>query len=457
MSNEPVNLADRRELFVDAHLIERFRGAARLKQQEPRREEVAINFDRPWEGNISLQVAVINTGDGYRMYYRGQHMEGGPGNTPTEAVVCLAESDDGLQWRRVDVGLIEHHGSTDNNIVWKGEGSSAFTPMLDTNPDARPEAKYKAIATTRDERGRRLAVFQSPDGLRWEKMRDAPILTHESVSPRAFDSPNVAFWDAEREEYRIYFRDWVDNRVREIKTATSQDFLHWSEPEWIEWNPEAPLEHLYTNAVQPYPRAPHLLVGFPARYHPDRGEMVEPLLMTSRDGRTFRRWENALIRPGRNADRWYNRSNYVETGFLLTPSPLPGEQTELSILTCEGYYRGEDTRLRRYSYRLDGFVSLHAGAEGGEVLTKPVTFTGDALRLNYSTAVAGHVRVELQHPDGTPIAGCTLDDMPPIYGDALDQPFTWHDHADLSHLAGRPVRLRFELKDADLFAMCFGE
>lgn len=450
-----MNIGTRRELFVDEHLIDHFKKAARLKLHHPRREEVAITFNRPWEGNISLHAAIIAAGNGYRMYYRGRHMEGGPGNTPTDAVVCLAESDDGLEWRRVNVGLIEHKGSTDNNIVWKGEGSSAFTPMLDANPDARPEAKYKAIAKTKDERGRRLAVFQSPDGLRWEKMRDVPILTHENVSPRAFDSQNVAFWDAEREEYRIYFRDWVDNRVRGIKTATSQNFLDWTEPEWIEWNPEAPLVHLYTNAVQPYPRAPHLLVGFPTRYHPDRGEMVEPLLMTSRDGRTFRRWENALIRPGRNADRWFNRSNYVETGFLLTPSPLPGEERELSILTNEGYYRGEDTRLRRYSYRLDGFVSLHASAEGGEVITKPFIFEGARLCLNYSTAVAGHVRVEIQDTDCNPIEGFTLDDMPPVYGDALDQVFSWNGRADISKLAGQPIRLRFELKDADVFAFQF--
>lgn len=453
--NHVKTIGSRRELFLDDWLIDEMKNAS-LKLHRPRREEVIIEFDKPWEGNVSLYGTIIKTEDGYRMYYRGHHKEGGPGGWPTSPVVCLAHSPDGLAWERADVGLIEFNGSKDNNIVWAGEGSGAFVPMLDGNPKASPEAKYKAVAKTKDDRGRRLSVLQSPDGLSWEKMREEPILTHDSVSSRAFDSQNVAFWDAEREEYRVYFRDWVEGQVRGIKTAISEDFLNWSEPQWIEWCPQAPLVHLYTNAVQPYPRAPHLLVGFPARFRPDREDMLEPLLMTSRDGLTFRRWEDALIRPGRNADRWHNRSNYAQTGFMLTPSALPGEEKELSILTNEDYYKGNETRFRRYSWRLDGFVSLHASADGGEVVTKPFIFEGGRLHLNYSTAVAGHIRMEVQDADGHPIEGFTLEDMDPFYGDGLDQEFSWKGKSDLSTLAGRPVRLRFELKDADIYALRFG-
>ncbi len=298
-------------------------------------------------------------------------------------------------------------------------------------------------------------AFQSEDGLSWEKMHEEPILTHKSVSPRAFDSQNLAFYDAERGEYRIYFRDWIDGKIREIKTATSANFLDWSEPEFIDYEPAVERCELYTNAVQPYHRAPHLFVGFPARYMHEREEMLEPLFMTSRDGRTFRRWEEALIRPGRNADKWHNRSNYVWVGMTETADPLPGNDTELSIYTNESYFKGDSSRIRRYTYRLDGFVSLHACAQGGEVVTKPFIFEGERLHLNYSTAVAGHIRLEIQDADGTPIEGFKLKDMEPVYGDGLDQEFTWKGRPDLSGLSDRPVRLRFELKDADVFAMQF--
>jgi hypothetical protein len=457
VENAKYTIANRRQLFVDSTLIERFDGEAQLKLHHPRREEVVMTFDRPWEGNVSLYGTIIKTQDGYRMYYRGWHIEGGPGGESAhDPVVCVAESPNGLEWKRTTVGLFEFNGSKDNNLVWTGEGAGAFVPFLDRNPDARPEARYKAVAKGQGPNGRVLRAFQSHDGLNWEKMQEKPILNHSSVSNKAFDSQNVAFWDAEREEYRVYFRDWVDGKVRGIKTATSDDFLNWTEPEWLKWGPEAPLEHLYTNAVQPYPRAPHLYIGFPARFRPDREDMLEPLLITSRDGQTFHRWEEALIRPGRNADRWFNRSNYIQTGIMITPSPLPGEDKELSILTNEDYYKGDDTRFRRYSWRLDGFASLHAPAEGGDVITKPLSFQGKHLHLNYSTAVDGHIRVEIQDERGHPIKGFSLDDMDPVYGNELDGVVEWNDKSNISELAGQTVRLRFELKDADIFAMHFG-
>jgi hypothetical protein len=455
---DPIDVGDRRELFVDDHLIDSFSGDARLTLHHPRREEIAMTLDRPWEGNVSLYAVIVPVNDGYRLYYRGWHIDGGPGGEPTDPVTCLARSPDGLQWERVDVGRIPFDGSTDNNIVWDGIGSSTFTPFLDGNPEASPDARYKAVAASKPEEGsRQLYAFTSPDGIEWQSA--GPILDQNHISYKAFDSQNVAFWDAVREEYRVYVRDWaLDDTTRRIATATSTDFLEWTNAEFIDLEPENDVpEHLYTNAVQPYPRAPHIMVGFPARFRPDRGDMVEPLFMASRDGHTFRRYRDALIRPGRNADRWGNRSNYVQTGLMLTPSPLPGEEQELSILTNEGYYEGEDTRFRRYSYRLDGFVSLHAPATGGEVVTTPIVFEGQQLHLNVSTAVSGHVRVEVQEADGTPIDGFELHDMDDIYGDELDHPVSWRGADGLSDLAGTPIRLRFELKDADVFAMRFGE
>jgi len=67
------------------------------------------------------------------------------------------------------------------------------------------------------------------------------------------------------------------------------------------------------------------------------------------------------------------------------------------------------------------------------------------------------VRVEIQDAAGTPIPGCTLDDCPEIIGDEIGRIVAWKRGADMARLAGRPVRLRFMMKDADLFAMRFRE
>lgn len=43
-----------------------------------------------------------------------------------------------------------------------------------------------------------------------------------------------------------------------------------------------------------------------------------------------------------------------------------------------------------------------------------------------------------------------------MYGDKIDQPVTWTGGRSLSALAGTPVRLRFVMRDADLYAIEFG-
>ena len=102
-----------------------------------------------------------------------------------------------------------------------------------------------------------------------------------------------------------------------------------------------------------------------------------------------------------------------------------------------------------------GFVSLQASYAGGEFTTKSLMFSGQRLALNYSTSAAGSLRVEIQDAAGTPVRGFTLDDCAEIFGDEIERVVTWTDGNDVSKLAGRPIRLRFALKDADLFALQF--
>jgi len=471
---EPLQLGSRLELMVDGHLIERLSGAAQLRLQQPIPREIVLVHDAPWEGSACNYHTVFQDGDTYRMYYRGLQYDvgGGKASHPNPMTTCLAESKDGIQWTRPELGLHEFQGSKKNNIVWLGEFSHNFCPFKDSNPACPPEARYKAVASA-DRQGARLFAFQSPDGLRWSQMNGGqPILTQG-----AFDSQNLAFWDGERGEYRAYFRDFRDG-VRDIKTATSKDFIQWTEPVWLTY-PGAPKEHLYTNQIKPYPRAPHVFIGFPTRYI-DRGwspamealpelehrqlrakanrrygtALTEGLLMTSRDGLTFHRWHEAFLRPGlRLKDNWKYGDNYIAWHVVETKSHLPNSPNELSLYATEGYWTG--TRLRRYTLRMDGFASVSAPMAGGELLTKPLVFAGKGLVLNLSTSAAGTVRVELQDAAGKPIAGRALDDCPDIFGDSLEHVVTWKAGSDLGALAGTPVRLRFTLRDADIYALRF--
>ena len=440
----PGNIGERLQLFVDSQLIDRLEGAAKLRLHKPVRRETVIVHDKPWEGNTCAHHTVFKDGDDYRMYYRASDHKGD--KPPHPPFICYAESRDGVHWIRPNLGLIEFNGSKENNIMMTGERAYNFTPFKDTNPDATEEATYKAIGGTGDIG---LYGFQSSDGIHWSPIHDEPILTD-----LAFDSQNLVFWDTIRSEYRAYIRA-KRRGVRDIKTTISENFLEWEEPSWLRY-PGAPKEHLYTNQIQPYPRAPHIFIGFPSRYLPDRGSLVEGLLMSSRDGKNFHRWQEAIIRPGLNPDRWHNRSNYIGLGLVETQSDLPGAGKEFSLYSSERYSRGPGVVLRRYTYRIDGFVSLHAPMAGGNVLTKPFTFSGSHLLLNLSTSAAGTVRVAVLSAAGEPIAGFQAEDCQEIYGDEIERVVKWTDGKDMEVLSGQPIRLIFELKDADLYAFRFG-
>ncbi|MCA9069259.1 MAG: hypothetical protein KDA84_10070, partial [Planctomycetaceae bacterium] len=127
----------------------------------------------------------------------------------------------------------------------------------------------------------------------------------------------------------------------------------------------------------------------------------------------------------------------------------------LSLYASEGSWHGKGNAIRRYTLRMDGFVSVNAPLKGGEVVTKPLKFDGSRLEINFSTSAAGTLRVEIQAPSGKPIDGFALGDCAELFGDSIDRPVTWKNNPDLSLLAGKPVRLRFELRDADLYAFQF--
>lgn len=497
---EPTDIGSRREMFVDDSLVERLVGRAELRLHHPTPRNVALVTGEPWEGNGTNYVTVFRDGAVYRMYYRGSHYSylGGKDRPSTRDLYCYAESADGIHWTKPNLGLFAWDDSKQNNIVWDGVGAHAFVPFRDTNPQRASEATYKALGVGGGgEHG--LYAFQSTDGIHWSLMQPDPVITKG-----AFDSQNLAFWDAERGEYREYHRDFREGR--DIRTSTSPDFLHWTEPEFLSYEanvdpgrhtgqpadvkdsvgekyPFGRVSQLYTNQIAPYYRAPHLLLGFPTRYI-DRGwtesakalprygyrqirakaspregtAVTDGMFITSRDRTHFSVWPESFLRPGlRRRDSWFYGDTYQNWGLIETQSALPDAPPELSIYATERTLQETGAVIRRYTLRIDGFVSLHAPLVGGELITQPVRFTGDQLVLNVSTSAAGSVRVEIQDLSGKPLPGFALADCHEVYGDDLERAIAWKGNPDLGALAGQPVRLRFEVKDADLYSYRFRE
>jgi hypothetical protein len=89
------------------------------------------------------------------------------------------------------------------------------------------------------------------------------------------------------------------------------------------------------------------------------------------------------------------------------------------------------------------------------VLTKPFLFDGRVVKINARTSAAGSVRVEILDENNHVLPGFAFGDMDAWFGDGLDMPVTWAQGSDLSHLGRRPIRLRFSLKDADVYGIQF--
>lgn len=483
VGDEPTTIGSRLELFTDDTLISELKGEVRLELQKPTRQEVALQTDVPWEGNACHFRSVFRDDSLYRMYYGSyQYTTGGAASEALEthpAYVCYAESDDGIHWQRPNLGIVDFNGSKDNNIVIAADmfpeiplDPAHVAVFRDANPDCPPESRYKIMMLGTKPRG--IYVLKSSDAIHFSLASTTPILTKG-----AFDSQNLAFWDPIRNEYREYHRGYRE-RIRGIMTSTSSDFVHWTEPTWVEYG-DAPSAHLYTNQIQPYFRAPHIFVGFPMRYS-DRGwsdsmfalpglqerlarashskrygtAVTDGLFMSSRDGVNFKRFSEAFLRPGpRKKDSWVYGDNSVAWGIVPTTSSLADAPDEISLYATEGYWTETSLNVRRYTLRQDGFVSVNASYSGGELLTRPIVFDGGNLVLNFETSGAGSVRVEMQDADGAPIAGYTLDDCPPQFGDDIAHTIRWKNGGDVRSLAGRPVRLRFVLQDADLYSYRF--
>ena len=446
---KPIRINSRRELFVDRELVDSMKHVEfRLHAPQPlplAKSPLPISY-----------TTVIKDGDRYRAYYRdylpgysGSLKSGNPGE-----ITCYAESDNGHEWTFPDLDVVDVKSRRGRNVVLhEPPFCHNFTPFLDTRPGVAADQKYKGLAGLHGTGGQ--FAFVSADGIHWRKLNDKPVITYKPAikGDFGFDSQNIAFWSEAEGKYVAYFRTYHTKHglLRTINRTTSTDFIHWSKS--VPMQPNLPGEHLYTSQIQPYFRAPHIYIALPTRfaYNQLKGKKVKGnigstdiLFMASRAGSNHfdRLFKKALIRPGLDKNAWNNRANYTALNVV------PTGPAELSI-----YHKNK----HRYVLRTDGFVSVHAGYKTGELLTRPLIFKGSKLEVNYSTSIAGSLQVEIRDAAGKPVPGFRLRDCPPMIGDSIQAFLKWKAGPDLSALAGKPVRLRFVLKDADLYSLCFYE
>lgn len=458
-----------------------------IRMHKPEKKNLALVCEDEWEGVHNGYGSVMKVGDTYRFYYRAdasRHMMSGK-LSPSPSVICVAESRDGITFEKPNIGKYDFNGTKNNNIVFaRDKHIDNFSVFLDQNPNCPPDERFKALSACRIDGKETLLWYASEDGYGFTEK--GALELHGT-----FDSFNVMLWDASTQQYFLFYRafhkpdghdlyDFRDihlvNDIRDIRVATSKDFRSWTEHGQIRFEAGQDDYPLYTNQIAKYPRAQNMFVGFPVRYCDraaqkenfahmplgDRHENITALfgregtsvtdcvIMTSHDGFTFDRRDEAYLTPGvENRYNWWYGNCYTAYGFVETPAEERDAPRELSMYVGEGY-RIKNVSFRRYTLRLDGFFSWFGSYRGGEVLTKTFLAEGDKMFVNFASSAVGGMEIAICNTDGTPIEGY---ESGVIFGDSTDRPVKFKK--DLSLLRGQTVRLKFRLRDCHLYSYCF--
>jgi hypothetical protein len=230
---------------------------------------------------------------------------------------------------------------------------------------------------------------------------------------------------------------------------------------------DTPMQHFYTNQTHPYFRAPQIYVAVAARFMPGRQvisheeakelnvnpkyykDCSDAVFMTTRGGSVYdRTFMQGFISPGIGLSNWISRTNYPALNVVQT-----GPE-EMSVYVNQDYAQ-PTAHLHRYSMRLDGFASVYANWNGGELLTKPFIFYGEKLLINFSTSAAGGVRIEITDTEGNAIEGFDKENSIELIGNEIEKEVNWKNTPNLKDLSGKPVRMRLLMNDAHVYSFRF--
>ena len=472
MIDDVHDLGNKKQVFIDWGLIEpgnailgdgepeswEMPDGLRLAPHKPRIEPLRLLWaDKPWE-TYGLSKHIILEDEGrYRMYYLCSDRR--KGNDPSASMLCYAESADGLSWTKPNLGIVDFGGSKENNLVFVREDAPLRSPTVFDDPSAQPGQRYKMVFRGTENGEPTVYGAVSPDGLHWEQLPN-PLGSFFT------DTMIVVGFDADRGRYFGYYRGWEHGR-RTIAYAETDRFESWPVPETIVAADmhDSPDADIYTNAYTRWPGADAHLI-FPSFFQ-RKLDIFELHMMTSRDGLHWQRPMRGPIipsgEPGTDAEGLITASSGV---LCVRPGEWSVPITQTNVSHNQQRSHEEMTKVQRTGYltlatwRQDGFVSLEAETEG-RFTTRPMTFAGGRLEVNAWTQYGGEIRVELADTSGEvftrkaaePIVDRTFEDCDPITGDHLKHTITWKGESDLSAWAGKPVRLRFRMRRARLYAI----
>ncbi|MXY93023.1 MAG: hypothetical protein F4047_01530 [Caldilineaceae bacterium SB0670_bin_27] len=499
-----------RQLFLDDHGIESLDGLSRTVHQPDKKGAVI----RPEAGLSGREQHSIQTHSAPIWDSERKVWQLWCSSPTTISASGYFESDDGLHWYKPVMNQVEYRGSRANHFVdyaLRGHREGPATVVYDPfDPD--PGRRYKSA--TFSSRDHDVGFAVSPDGMQWAGLDNVPAVPSQDTHSLSFDQQEQLFILKTKHAGPIFLPpdaphipgDEAGHNSRAASLSTSTDFANWTAPEMSffaderdqeigrlvieetladstrrkpEFNvPETYNAQVYNLSVFRYEgryvglammfyrsaRVPKEWPGF------DEMDLPESILATVRRGGDWTGIWHIQMLSSRDLRSW---ERVGDRQPFITPSRLhSGAYDTLCIgQPAEPVPRGEElwfyyTGIRSYAIaslkyrdqgavclavlRRDGFVSLDAGEEEGELVTRPFRWTGGSFHANLN-AVGGDLKAQVLAADGSILATSL-----PVTGDQTDARVEWsQDGAALKK--GLEVRLRFSLRNASFYSYWFEE
>lgn len=423
-----------RQLLLDDYLINPDMSDAYINIETPVKKESVFTFNKQYEKGDTVYHNITRMPDGtYRMYYKA---------TDDIRRICYIESKDGLTWTRPQLTTNMYGGQPSNIVTSDDNRPDNLFVFYDKNPNCPETQRIKGIY---GQWGDGLFLEHSANG----EGNNFPFWPNEtkmmgnpaSTGGCYFDTLNTVHWDEARGQYVAFVRgfhtddgnynltpEFVSGEEtaylcrRDIRVSYSNDCVNWTTPVPLQYNTTDGYQ-LYTNAAMPYFRAPKTYVGMPTRFFESNGNYyTQVFFMSSRDTLNWNRTEEPYLTPETGKSYRYQRSGYPCIGYIET---APGE---MSFYMKEKKSDYGISTLYRYTLRTDGFMS----AMGSTLTTKPFTYEGDELLINFE----GEIKVTLRDITGNIVTSEW------IQGDEIDKVVEFNSAIP----QGNAATLTFEMK-----------
>ena len=469
-----IPIGSRRELFVDDELIDEFHNVE-FRLQQPQPAEIVLRADQPWEGEFTTGANVIQHGDKYQMYYRMQKLIRSPeGLALSPMRYGYAESRDGIHWNKPNLGMVEWHGSKENNLFLGNcqdpnekppyfEQGRCHNPSVIKRPwEKDPQKRYALFCFGHDYRHPRNAF--SPDGLRWtftEETKKKPLLEGGDVLHVSYDyykSRYVATWKA-----------YHPRRGRAVGVAVSDDGMNWTKPcEQVifiadDLDPDA--AQIYGMPVFCYQG---MYIGLPWIYNarfwkkgaylkPNRDNLEKDSPCTM-DVQIAWSWD--LVNWTRNPERkpliLRGKKGEFDCEMIYTArAPVQvNDQLYFYYGGFDGPHNSEKSKgnIGLAILRLDGFCSMTANDTEGWLISRREVFETPEVTINAKTEPNGYITAEILDEDNNVMDGFSRQQCIPFQGDSIRYVLKWKTENFSKTQKNAEKKFRFYIKKADLFS-----